>query len=75
MGILQKSIFGVIKLEKINPYNNENGFISFYMKNGGNEDYSLNIIQDNVIGYAGVEEVKMNMKIHGTITTSKIQEW
>lgn len=75
MGILQKSIFGVIKLEKINPYNNEGGDISFYMKNGGNEDYKLTIIQDDVIGYAGVEEVKMNMKIHGTITTSKIQEW
>lgn len=75
MGILQKSIFGVIKLDSINPYNNEGGAISFYMKNGGNEDYKLTIIQDDVIGYAGVEEVKMNMKIHGTITTSKIQEW
>jgi hypothetical protein len=75
MGILQKSIFGIIRLDDINPYNNEKGAISFYMKNGGNEDYKLTIIQDDVIGYAGVEEIKMNMKIEGTITTSKIQDW
>lgn len=67
-------LLGIINLNKINPYGSD-GDIDIHLTNGGNGDYKLSIVQDEVIGYAGEDEMEIGQTILGKIRLTAIQDW
>ncbi|MFW5871748.1 MAG: hypothetical protein ACOCUT_01440 [bacterium] len=74
MGILKKSIYGIIKLSSINPYNNNDGYVNVELSNvSSSEDYNLTILQDSdIIGYAGDKKLSAGLYIYGKMRPSDI---
>jgi len=73
-----KKIFGIINLAKIDPYNNKDGFVIFYLSNSQtNDDYRLTIMQDdNAIGAAGEEGIDAKSSVSGRFNPYFIKyEW